>query len=1120
LDESREYKWDSDASRVLGGVGDNSPTVFVPGFTNNSDGPVKNDRDITVGDGEFNEQYIDSPSTDDGYYGSGTVKTKGVDLDAVSDWITKTKNGNKYVVDPPRPDGCGNGVAQATPETTMNCPTDMGMSQDVESNRLGDMESKSVSKVIPKQNGEPVYKINASNRIEVEENSSDIECNVSDCPKLLEMNVTGSPDFFINSSNKNQLIKLTESTKTKELGSVRDHYFQSGDTQEFQVPGDQIRSVHTECEGNGCIQKNLQACRKDSQGNFVRKDAWVLVSASKTLTADTSEYHTESSGTGYNIKQDSKDLRVGITYNESNKYEVSTCDKVETITHYENPSEPSNLSNEETYYETRTESHYSTLRTKRVEFNYEVLDGWNESLLLDVNKSTGPSKQAVAHDYERNIDYFTDDGEGYFSVEPKHFFIDNVPMENDPAIGFSSFDLTTEGHEFATVRTERGDREPDGKKGQREGLVAINEEKVRAYSDEYILSGKPGVSRLDRSDYTCENGYTKCVKLVDIYYPSADKWNSTSPSLEHKIVSTAPTGRSLSVCKIYQRLGGDISCTYKYGSSPLPDGPYSDEPGEWRNMMKGPEIDDSYIKEYPLLYEGRINENNSCVFHGSEVPDQTLADVTNKTLVSRESGEKKSFAKFPDRPRQEICVNADDQPGGSWYDYNSEAAYNESEIPSLEYETNCGPGATCDDHDNTNYFVAPFKEGLPPAKANPFIGEESLETNLTKWYDAFPFTNITKGTQQPYGKIVTLPKNSDTLETNASDTPPSTLLTWEMNPTHLNSIFDSKGVHNKIQAGLSYVTGGDSSSPGDGTGQAQETNSIELDGDESMIQSGNDNWAITSKLTKAIGQNGRVFSPQQCHAQYPYQFPDYGYDKPRRAMANSYVAVRSANNDGASECRKDGIWVDPDETTESATKGGTTCDLTGRDLGYAVEETAGTLPDVSSIDCPQTLYESGGPENGQITEIEIISEDSTEVGPASTTADEKASLVYEGSDDGGGGGGGVSPATAGDSGEDICLGANCPSIEGPSNPLDDDNYVDQNGDGMSGTLHTEKIERLSNDIDLCIGPENDCGSIPDPAAAALNTNNTDTSPEFRLSTEGVKPLASDLELCTSSTCPN
>lgn len=97
-------------------------------------------------------------------------------------------------------------------------------------------------------------------------------------------------------------------------------------------------------------------------------------------------------------------------------------------------------------------------------------------------------------------------------------------------------------------------------------------------------------------------------------------------------------------------------------------------------------------------------------------------------------------------------------------------------------------------------------------------------------------------------------------------------------------------------------------------------------------------------------------------------------------------------------------------------------------------------------------------------------------------------------------------------GSNICLGVDCPDTTGSETSLDSDQYVNESGDRMDGTLYTDGF---SSGGDICIGT--DCLPVSATDGPGLSTGNQDTQSDFRLEVPAIRPN-SDNNICLGTDC--
>jgi len=118
-----------------------------------------------------------------------------------------------------------------------------------------------------------------------------------------------------------------------------------------------------------------------------------------------------------------------------------------------------------------------------------------------------------------------------------------------------------------------------------------------------------------------------------------------------------------------------------------------------------------------------------------------------------------------------------------------------------------------------------------------------------------------------------------------------------------------------------------------GASNSQDTETDQVLGalENSRVDPENDQWALAPNRSYGVNGVGRPRPPGKCFGVSRTQGVDH--NKSTHDMANSYLKVEGTGS------AKVGNWVNPDSTNKSAVQGGTSCDLTGNDWGYAYDPT-------------------------------------------------------------------------------------------------------------------------------------------------------------------------------------
>ncbi|WP_414838248.1 hypothetical protein ACK3SF_02500 [Candidatus Nanosalina sp. VS9-1] len=347
--------------------------------------------------------------------------------------------------------------------------------------------------------------------------------------------------------------------------------------------------------------------------------------------------------------------------------------------------------------------------------------------------------------------------------------------------------------------------------------------------------------------------------------------------------------------------------------------------------------------DYPNVLEGRTSYEDSCYFNNTVYREGEVKDIGQKIVTN--DGGAVSFEAGGWHPDKEVCLNIGGQgddvasgqkresdnyrggdKGGEWWDLDQweVTQYLRNNAGSVhsdawrDYWVEQPDSASS--QDSTGII-----EGSGIAMeddCSTFLECEDIRSN-TGFDDPFA-ANFTEGSLDDDNNIDT-------------DTP--------------FSIRGLNNYHNRVQAGNS--TGHPDGSQGSGNTQDQET-PIEGLQDEplqnSHIDPEDDEWAMTPTLGYVIANDGTPLRPGKCYGAERVQ----GVDKNKRqaTYANSFANVSQEYDGGLSsqsrfnslglafpeDYSEDGNWINPDNDYRSATLGGFSCDLTGKDWGFGFSE--------------------------------------------------------------------------------------------------------------------------------------------------------------------------------------
>ncbi|MFB6158555.1 MAG: VWA domain-containing protein [Candidatus Nanohalobium sp.] len=598
MDKSEGEAWDTDATALLGGP--NGPTKFIPGKVHYGAGST------TADSGALEEAYVQNPGNDSGNLGAGTVATQTVngkpEWDVVQNGFLGLV-GEAEFIDPPRDGDCGDGTDDG--ESSLDCPTDVGMAEDTgESTSTVSDELKvyEVQEGNSPSNGDNIYAREYGANGHGGDYSEDITGGSGG--KTFNADTKGAPDHFIDSDNRNVLRKLNVETSTEQVWSVTDWDAPNDDS---VTDWDSNGQVNTDCtaldENSTCKVTGTAYTSLESRTVYDEQ----LQSDSETKTVDADWFTVSSDGVGYSKNPRDDNFQITVDRNvrggqNAINYQVGgTKSNTYKCVEEKTPTAGCDMGTSMSYTESDTiqyaddyESNTVTYSMERVSLNSEKVFDTN-----DAETSKNAKNILFNRDYSEEIFHKSTGGEGYYSVDKTR---DSLELGNNRAFGWSKFELTVDGNQFVSERTDFQNYEPDGSNGEGDGLIAYHE-------GEGVVGSKtdfgPHLSAED-IDMSCPGRYTKCIAAVNVSLNSFDTWDSpTNPEsgIEYSIAAKAGTGEGLSACNIYNQLGGDVQCYYPGTDSPRPYGPHSDQPNQYRGVFGGPAVSGEVARRYPALYE-------------------------------------------------------------------------------------------------------------------------------------------------------------------------------------------------------------------------------------------------------------------------------------------------------------------------------------------------------------------------------------------------------------------------------------------------------------------------------------------------------------------------------------
>jgi hypothetical protein len=541
---------------------------------------------------------------------------------------------------------------------------------------------------------------------------------------------------------------------------------------------------------------------------------------------------------------------------------------------------------------------------------------------------------------------------------------------------------------------------------------------------------------------------------------------------------------------------------------------------EYWIYMEGPEANEELGKDYPIVLEGPTEYEDSCWFNGTIYREGEIKDMGEK--IQNSTGTPLTFETGGWHSDAEICLNipgrGDDvssgenrrsdnyrggDKGGEWWDQDQWIV--------TRFLRNNG-GSVHSDAWQELWVEQPDSAAAPSTGVIPGAGI-AMEDDCEEGYNCEDIRGGT-GRDGPYAATFIEGALDDD---NALDVE---------TPFSIQSL---SMFHNRVQAGNG--TRHPDGSQGPGNAQDQENPSTEnLDEmplENSHIDPLDDEWALTSKLDRAIANDGTPYPPGGCYGAQREQ----GVDKTKiqAVYANSYANASDVYNQGksavsdftpyfstqetAEQHADDGNWINPDRDRRSVTEGGYSCDLTGKDWGYAYRDTTcmNNDPPEASFLITSTWTRVTAESTAEDPDQNIVLrewdwtsdgdiEDTGETASNSYGSDGTYTITHNVTDECGAydvatrqvtvtagvpeGGGSIAsisfpdpsgersiiPARDSDGNyEDMCIGEGCTheTGQGPTS-YDANEYVNLSSDNMSGTLKTSTVEFPEGE-NLCIG---------------------------------------------------
>jgi hypothetical protein len=339
-------------------------------------------------------------------------------------------------------------------------------------------------------------------------------------------------------------------------------------------------------------------------------------------------------------------------------------------------------------------------------------------------------------------------------------------------------------------------------------------------------------------------------------------------------------------------------------------------------------------------YYACADRQDDCVFNGTVYSEGQLVDISDYGDIGDETG--------VDSNDDEICVDLDPAiPGGEWYDPDNETirgiligngtAKNPEHYVREQPVNTSDPGYVVwhDGSDNQpngahEAMISPYN---PVNYQRGYALEDDCDPALKGADEGCDDSGIEEG-------LGTEPVVEDGLVYSP--------FVEDMYADDYN-VFDARAVRMYVSNG---TASGASKAHGATTGQDMENvpNGVfEQDRfdkagtwptdflNDSTIDLKEDTWALTKFTYHAVGPTGKIWTNGSCYGAMPNETSRGWITKDEKVVGNSFAKAMEVNSDG----NKEGVWVDPDSTPKSVTKGGYSCDLNATDWGIGYNNGSG-----------------------------------------------------------------------------------------------------------------------------------------------------------------------------------
>ena len=945
-DDQNVYNYDNDASWVFenSDPSQDGPTIFFGSqvVENNPSEPGTIHKD-EENSGNLVEKYVNDPSEAEGgsqeNFGRGEVRSNTISS-ITNQYIDSNSNGENFLVTPPNEGMCGDGIVQGDEDDSGSsdyCPEDAGLP-----------ETKTVSSPTPSKNGK------------FDEAGSTSESLSTDSAGPSEIHVDGDvspqnfPDYYVKND---YIVKVDPESDTSTYETI-DH------TYEKSVSGVYYRSLtdpKDNFDGGNATILTGEYCTD------VEKTEEPLYEEVNVEPEGTEEYST--SAEVYKDGEVEKKTEGNIEWIISGRgtyFAVSArahnC--VGTTKTWDCSCDPSGQNPDCDCTEDDIEAHQSfngaeTAETQTIALTYDDYDTDKDFTYWDPNDDLSFSSGNVING-----------NNGYFAYGSP---VDSRDASNDPSVSKSTYGVYRDGGSFIANRQSLTVANADGQNGRSNGIVAYNEDSnsISGSTEGFLSSELVDYNVKDylessdvKSKISCPED--RCLASVDVTTERSG-WShygtgGFSPQVYSVSVdSTVSVRDSAGACETYKDLNPGVS-DQELDCSPGPNfdvcGAYTQEE---KIFFEGPDVSanaDSYKAHYEACLRPQNGDSdNMCVEpnRGSGTRKVDEGVVRNITPFYHND----TYQSGGNAADPAVCLNTDSDTGGEWYNLDDWKA---TEYVRKEIGDNSGVRSDALASDEwMDYWIDehPDQDADPKAIDPKILGQTfnsetmkggfALEQDCWSGQDCATYPGSHQENSGDFDINVPYEGGKGTsFEAGRRELDYSTNASYD---------FNLSNVQNQVLSGETddYIA---VNTQDEETPRSISTEAL----NNSRINAKDDEWALAPNLSFGVNNYGEPRLPEQCHGASRVQGENL--TKRDRDYANSYVyAQNDIYSGGESSGKKDGMWIDPDDSSLSAFNGELSCDLTGMDWGYGFNESGYTDGDVTCVegDCFEPGYSSFDP---------------------------------------------------------------------------------------------------------------------------------------------------------------